>query len=49
MKFKNKKTGVVIDVPSRLGGAWEPVEEEPKKAEPAPAPAKPKKSTKKKG
>lgn len=48
MKFKNKKTGVVIDVKSRLGGAWEPVEEKPKKAEPAPAPVK-KKSTKKKG
>lgn len=46
MKYKNKKTGVVIDVQSELRGAWEPVEE-PKKAEPAPA--KPKNKTKKKG
>lgn len=49
MKFKNKKTGVVIDVPSILGGVWEPVKEKPQKAESEPAPAKPKKSTKKKG
>lgn len=47
MKYKNKKTGVVIDVQSVLSGAWEPVKEQPKKAEPAPA--KPKNKTKKKG
>lgn len=48
MKFKHKKTGAVIDVLSRLGGAWEPVKETVK-TDPVPAPAKPKKTTKKKG
>lgn len=48
MKYKNKKTGVVINVQSSLGGAWEPVVEDVK-TDPVPAPAKPKKSTKKKG
>lgn len=40
MKYRNKKTGVIIDVQSELKGAWEPVE--------APAP-KPAKKTKKTG
>ena len=25
MKYRNKRTGVVIDVESELGGDWEPV------------------------
>lgn len=35
MEYRNKKTGVVIDVESELGGIWEPVKAEkpaPKKA-----------------
>ena len=40
MKYLNKRTGVVIDVPCRLDGPdWEEVTEA-KKAEPAAAPAK---------
>jgi len=34
MKYRNTKTGVIIDVPSELKGAWEPVKApEPKKPE----------------
>ena len=41
MKYRNTKTGVIIDVQSELKGAWEPVED--------PAPEKPAKKTKKTG
>lgn len=45
MKFKNTKTGAVVDVPSKLNGPkWEPVEEV--KPEPAKKPAKKKNSKK---
>lgn len=27
MKYRNKETGVVVDVQSELGGVWEPVKE----------------------
>ena len=53
MKFLNKRTGAVIDVPCRLEGPdWEEVTEAPaKKAEQKEEPAKaaPKKKTVKKG
>lgn len=26
MRFRHKKTGAIIDVPSKLGGNWEPME-----------------------
>lgn len=45
MLYRNKTTGVIIDVPSEIKGDWEPVE-----APSAPAPAqeeKPAKGTKK--
>ena len=46
MKFKNTKTGAVVDVPSKLNGPkWVPAEES--KPEPAKKPAK--KKTSKKG
>lgn len=45
MKYRNKKTGAVIDVKSELGGDWMPVEPK-KKTEPSPAPKK-KKTAKK--
>lgn len=36
MEYRNKVTGVIIDVPSEIKGDWEPVgekvKEEPKKA-----------------
>lgn len=35
MRYKNKVTGAIIDVPSEIRGDWEPVKqvkEEPKKA-----------------
>ena len=32
MKYRNKETGVVVDVQSELGGVWEPVKEKAKKA-----------------
>lgn len=44
MKYRNVKTGAVIDVKAELGGDWMPVEAK-KKAEPSPT--KPKKSSKK--
>ncbi len=28
MRYRNKKTGAVIDVSSKLGGNWEPIESE---------------------
>lgn len=40
MKYRNTKTGVVIDVKSVIGGKWEPVEQE--------EPPKPKKKQSKK-
>ena len=52
MKFLNKRTGVVIDVPCRLEGPdWEEVTEAKQEApeEKAPAKAAPKKKTVKKG
>ncbi len=44
--YRNTKTGAVITVPCPVSGDWELVEE-PKKNEDAPAPKKPKRSTKK--
>lgn len=38
MEYRNKKTGVVINVNSELRGDWEPVKAE--KAEPKKAPKK---------
>lgn len=54
MKFLNKRTGVVLDVPCRVEGPdWEEITEaEAKKAEPeekAPAKTTPKRRTVKKG
>ena len=52
MKYRNTKTGAVIDVPSELGGNWVKIDAEPKKA-PVVAPTideeevKPKKTRKK--
>lgn len=45
MKYRNTKTGAVIDVKAELGGDWMPVETK-KKAEPSPE-AKKKKAAKK--
>ena len=42
MKYRNKNTGVIIDVNSEMKGAWEPVEK-------APAPFKKQATTKKTG
>ena len=42
MKYRNKNTGVIIDVNSEMKGAWEPVEK-------APAPIKKQATTKKTG
>lgn len=39
MKYRNVKTGAVIDVNAELGGNWMPVEPK-KKAETSPAPKK---------
>ena len=39
MKYRNKKTGAIIDVKAELSGDWMPVEA-PKKAEPKKAPKK---------
>lgn len=48
MKFLNKRTGAVIDVPCRLEGPdWEEVTEAKKAEEKAPAKAAPKKTVKK--
>lgn len=51
MKFRNIKTGAVVEVESELGGDWKPVEapvSEPKEVEaPAKAPAKRKGTAKK--
>lgn len=45
MKFRNKVTGYIIDVPCIVGGKlWEPVEE-PKKAEEQKPEQKPKKTS----
>ncbi len=43
MKYRHKKTGVIIDVPSEMSGVWEAVE--PPKPAPTPkkTPAKKKK------
>jgi hypothetical protein len=38
MRYRNRKTGVVIDVPSALGGLWEPVEKRSVKTAPPPVP-----------
>lgn len=32
MKYRNTKTGAIIDVPSELGGNWVKIDAEPKKA-----------------
>ena len=32
MRYRNRKTGEVIDVPSKLGGNWELIGGEPSKA-----------------
>jgi len=39
VKYRNTKTGTVIDVQSEIGGNWVPVEE-PKKTAASPAPKK---------
>ena len=39
MKYKNTKTGAVIETTSELGGNWMPVVDKPKKEE-KPAPKK---------
>lgn len=36
MKYKNTKTGAVIETTSELGGNWMPVEEPKKEEKPAP-------------
>lgn len=43
MRYRNTRTGVVIDVPCQLSGNWEPAEEpvaEEKQEAPAKKPAK---------
>ena len=42
MRYRHKMTGVVIDVPSEMSGAWERVEENPA---PSQVEEKPKKTT----
>lgn len=38
MRYRNSKTGVIVNTPSRLGGLWVPLDAvKPVKAEPAPA------------
>lgn len=34
MRYRNRKTGVIIDVPSALGGFWEPIEKRSVKTAP---------------
>lgn len=37
MRYRNSKTGVIVNTPSRLGGLWVPLDVvKPVKAEPAP-------------
>jgi len=45
MKYRNTKTGTVIDVNAELSGNWMPVEAE-KKAKTSPTPKKPAKPKK---
>lgn len=45
MKYRNTRTGAVIDIPCEIKGEWEPVKEEKPKEE---APAQKKKRTPKK-
>ncbi len=46
MKYRNIKTGAIIEIKGKISGGWEPVEE----TKPAPAPEEPKKApAKKKG
>lgn len=40
MKYRNTKSGLIIDSPSKLGGYWEKIGGEPKKAPAIPAPVK---------
>lgn len=41
MKYRNVKTGAVIDIASELKGKdWEPIKEKPVKDDPKPAPKK---------
>lgn len=47
MQYRNKKTGVVIDVDSKLGGDWEPVATPAAQKAEKPAPVKKKGAVKK--
>lgn len=50
MKYRNTKTGAVIDIKCQISGAWEPVEEPQAQApteKPKKAPAQTKKGAKK--
>lgn len=40
MKYRNRISGAIIDSPSKLGGNWEKIGAEPKKAPAIPAPTK---------
>lgn len=42
MQYRHKVTGVIIDIPSEISGAWEPVKQT-ETPEPAVKPAKKKK------
>lgn len=49
MLYRNKNTGVIVDIQSEAGGIWEPVEKQaPVIVEPVPVPAKAKKAPAKK-
>lgn len=47
MLYRNKRTGVVIDVESELGGDWEPVKAQAAQKTEKAAPVKKKGTTKK--
>lgn len=47
MKYRNKKTGAVIDVESNVGGDWEPVMTRAAQKAEKPAPVKKKGAVKK--
>ena len=40
MKYRNRKSGEIIDSPCKLGGNWEKIGAEPEKAPAIPAPVK---------
>ena len=47
MKYRNKKTGAVLDVDSKLGGDWEPVTDQAAQKTEKAAPVKKRGTTKK--